>query len=97
MIFRYTILYVPDVRACLDFYARAFGLTQGFLPDALRLAKLGAHIKFCGKTFFQFLDLLLVAAHQRQGTNGCSRQSDCHTGKNIHGLALSKFQTVPRF
>ena len=33
MIFRYTILYVPDVRACLDFYARAFGLTQGFLHE----------------------------------------------------------------
>lgn len=33
MIFRYTILYVDDVPASLDFYARAFGLEPGFLHD----------------------------------------------------------------
>ena len=30
MILRYIILYVPDVAASMDFYARAFGLTEGF-------------------------------------------------------------------
>lgn len=34
MIFRYTILYVRDVAASLDFYTRAFGLPQGFLHDS---------------------------------------------------------------
>jgi catechol 2,3-dioxygenase-like lactoylglutathione lyase family enzyme len=34
MIFRYTILYVADVAATLDFYTRAFGLPQLFLHDA---------------------------------------------------------------
>ena len=30
MIYRYTILYVADVAAALDFYGRAFGLPTGF-------------------------------------------------------------------
>ena len=34
MRFRYTILYVPDVRASLDFYTRAFGFEIGLLSDA---------------------------------------------------------------
>lgn len=34
MIFRYTILYVKDVPATLEFYGRAFGLTQGFLHES---------------------------------------------------------------
>ncbi|KPP83793.1 MAG: hypothetical protein HLUCCA08_08300 [Rhodobacteraceae bacterium HLUCCA08] len=34
MIFRYTILYVADVAAALDFYSRAFGLQSGFLHEA---------------------------------------------------------------
>ena len=34
MILRYVILYVADVPAALDFYARAFGLAQGFLHDS---------------------------------------------------------------
>ncbi|PTX53475.1 putative enzyme related to lactoylglutathione lyase [Gemmobacter caeni] len=34
MIFRYTILYVQDVPATLDFYTRAFGLERGFLHDS---------------------------------------------------------------
>lgn len=34
MNFRYTILYVRDVPASLDFFARAFGLTKGFLHEA---------------------------------------------------------------
>ncbi len=34
MIFRYTILYVRDVPATLDFFNRAFGLTTRFLHEA---------------------------------------------------------------
>ncbi|WP_067336581.1 VOC family protein [Stappia indica] len=34
MIFRYTILYVEDVPATMDFYERAFALTRGFLHDS---------------------------------------------------------------
>jgi catechol 2,3-dioxygenase-like lactoylglutathione lyase family enzyme len=34
MIFRYTILYVDDVAASLDFHARAFGLERGFLHES---------------------------------------------------------------
>jgi lactoylglutathione lyase len=33
MIFRYTILYVADVKASLEFYGRAFGLSQAFLHE----------------------------------------------------------------
>jgi catechol 2,3-dioxygenase-like lactoylglutathione lyase family enzyme len=34
MKFGYTILYVPDVAASLDFFERAFGLTRRFLHDS---------------------------------------------------------------
>lgn len=34
MIFRYTILYVDDVPATMDFFARAFGLEQSFLHES---------------------------------------------------------------
>jgi len=34
MFLRYVILYVPDVPATLDFYARAFGLERGFLHES---------------------------------------------------------------
>lgn len=34
MIFRYTIFYVDDVPATLDFYERAFGLQRGFLHES---------------------------------------------------------------
>lgn len=34
MFFRYTILYVRDVKATLDFYASAFGQEQGFLHES---------------------------------------------------------------
>lgn len=34
MIFRYTILYVEDVAATLDFFSRAFGLEKGFLHES---------------------------------------------------------------
>ncbi|WP_341368148.1 VOC family protein [Yoonia sp. BS5-3] len=33
MIFRYTILYVDDVPATLDFYEQAFGFARGFLHE----------------------------------------------------------------
>jgi hypothetical protein len=42
--------------------ARAIGLG----PDALGLAEAGAHIGLGGQAFFEFLDVLGVAAGQRQ-------------------------------
>lgn len=34
MIFRYSILYVDDVAASIDFYARAFALEKGFVHES---------------------------------------------------------------
>jgi catechol 2,3-dioxygenase-like lactoylglutathione lyase family enzyme len=34
MIFRYTILYVNDVSASMDFFEQAFGFERGFLHEA---------------------------------------------------------------
>lgn len=34
MIFRYSILYVDDVEATLDFYEKAFGFQKAFLHDS---------------------------------------------------------------
>ncbi|WP_428539304.1 hypothetical protein [Profundibacter sp.] len=34
MIFRYTILYVQDVKATLDFFNAAFGLKTAFLHES---------------------------------------------------------------
>ena len=33
MVFRYAIVYVPDVRAAIDFYVRAFGLEPGYIDE----------------------------------------------------------------
>lgn len=33
MRFGYTIIYVPDVRAAIDFYVRAFGLEAGYIDE----------------------------------------------------------------
>ena len=41
MKFRYTILYVRDVPATLDFHARAFGQTIGFLHEGGDYGELG--------------------------------------------------------
>ncbi|MEH7826636.1 VOC family protein [Gemmobacter denitrificans] len=55
MIFRYTILYVQDVRATLDFYARAFGQTQGFLHDSGDFGELQT-----GETKLSFCSIALM-------------------------------------
>lgn len=34
MIFRYTILYVQDVRATIAFFSKAFGFAQGFVHES---------------------------------------------------------------
>jgi uncharacterized glyoxalase superfamily protein PhnB len=31
--FRYTIIYVPDVRAAIEFHVRAFGVEAGYIDD----------------------------------------------------------------
>ena len=55
MIFRYTILYVQDVPASLDFYARAFGLTQGFLHESGDFGEL-----LTGETKLSFCSIALM-------------------------------------
>jgi catechol 2,3-dioxygenase-like lactoylglutathione lyase family enzyme len=56
MIFRYTILYVPDVPAALDFYERAFGLTRSFLHESEDYGELAT-----GETKLAFSSLDLMA------------------------------------
>ena len=55
MIFRYTILYVQDVPTSLDFYARAFGLTQGFLHESGDFGEL-----LTGETKLSFCSIALM-------------------------------------
>lgn len=40
MIFRYTILYVPDVQAAIDFYKNAFGLEVGMIHESVEYGEL---------------------------------------------------------
>ena len=56
MIFRYTILYVPDVPATLAFYAKAFGLAQGFLHESGDFGDLQT-----GETKLSFCSIKLMA------------------------------------
>lgn len=57
MKFRYTILYVPDVPATLEFYARAFGLEIGFMHESKDYGEL-----VTGETKLAFSSLSLMAA-----------------------------------
>ena len=61
MIFRYAILYVADVPATLDFYARAFGLATGFLHDSGDYGELAT-----GATRLAFSSHALMAALGKQ-------------------------------
>ena len=56
MIFRYTILYVPDVAATVEFYARAFVLPVLFLHEAGDYAELATgdtKLAFAATTLMQ--------------------------------------------
>lgn len=55
MQFRYTILYVHNVAATLDFYARAFGQTQGFLHESGHFGELKT-----GETKLSFCSIALM-------------------------------------
>ncbi len=55
MFFRYTILYVRDVAATLDFYARAFGQAQGFLHESGHFGEL-----LTGETKLSFCSIDLM-------------------------------------
>lgn len=55
MIFKYTILYVEDVSASLDFYQRAFGFELGFLHEAGDYGELAT-----GNTKLAFASLALM-------------------------------------
>ncbi|RYY99197.1 MAG: VOC family protein [Chitinophagaceae bacterium] len=51
--FAYTILYVPDVAAAIDFYERAFGLSRSFIaPDGSygELATNGVTLSFASES-----------------------------------------------
>lgn len=61
MIFRYTILYVADVPATLDFYARAFGLDTGFLHESGDYGELRT-----GETKLAFSSIALMTAIGKQ-------------------------------
>jgi predicted enzyme related to lactoylglutathione lyase len=52
----YTILYVNDVRASVDFYQRAFGLAAGFVDEAGDFATLatgGTALSFCAVSLLE--------------------------------------------
>lgn len=58
MQFGYTIIYVPDVGASLDFFERAFGLPRRFLHESGQYGELDT-----GATTLAFADLALGQAH----------------------------------
>lgn len=58
MIYRYTILYVRDVPATVDFYARAFALTPRFVHDGGDYAEMetgGTRLAFSSVALMQSL------------------------------------------
>ena len=55
MVFRYAILYVPDVAASLDFYGRAFGLAPGFVHEGGDYGELAT-----GETRLAFTSIALM-------------------------------------
>lgn len=58
MIYRYTILYVRDVRATVDFFTRAFGLTPRFVHDGGDYAEMetgGTRLAFSSVALMQSL------------------------------------------
>ncbi|MFZ6774011.1 VOC family protein [Undibacterium sp. SXout7W] len=62
MKFGYTILYVPDVAASLQFYEQAFGLTRRFLHESGTYGELDT-----GATTLAFAAHLLGEMHFPQG------------------------------
>ena len=62
MHFGYTIIYVPDVSASLQFFETAFGLQRRFLHDSGTYGELET-----GATALAFADHSLAASHFPQG------------------------------
>ena len=62
MHFGYTIIYVPDVAASLQFFETAFGLQRRFLHDSGTYGELET-----GATALAFADHSLAASHFPQG------------------------------
>lgn len=60
--FGYTIAYVPDVRATLDFFTRAFGFDQGFVSDDGGYGELQS-----GETTLAFASEAMGEAHFKHG------------------------------
>lgn len=60
--FGYTIAYVPDVQATLDFYSRAFGFEQGFVSPDGSYGEL-----MTGETTLSFASEAMGEAHFEHG------------------------------
>ena len=71
MIFRYTILYVDDVPATLDFFERAFGFKRGFLHEGQDYGEL-----ITGDTKLAFSSTTLM---QQLGKNPASASAQAPT------------------
>jgi predicted enzyme related to lactoylglutathione lyase len=61
---RYIILYVPDVGAAMDFYARAFGLELRFLHDGGDYGEMAT-----GETRLAFSSIALMQSLGKQVAN----------------------------
>lgn len=86
MIFKYTILYVEDVKASLDFYQKAFGFEFGFLHEAGDYGELSTGNT---KLAFASLELMTQLDKNPQKANASSpcfelafETSDVHTDLN---------------
>ena len=69
MRFGYTILYVPDVRAALDFYGRVFGLPTRFLHESGDWGELdtgSTSLAFCSHGLLQQMGKAVAAPDAKQ-------------------------------
>jgi len=70
MKFAYTILYVPDVLAAIEFYERAFGLQRGFVHESGEYGELQT-----GGTTLSFASLALASSNFAGGVSASDPKS----------------------
>jgi catechol 2,3-dioxygenase-like lactoylglutathione lyase family enzyme len=78
----YTILYVPDVAASLDFFERAFGLTRKFLHESGTYGELDT-----GETTLSF------AAHSLGDSNFPGGHVEAHSSAKPLGMEIALVTT----
>jgi catechol 2,3-dioxygenase-like lactoylglutathione lyase family enzyme len=78
----YTIVYVPDVAASLDFFERAFGLTRKFLHESGTYGELDT-----GETTLSF------AAHSLGDSNFPGGHVEAHSSKQPLGMEIALVTT----